>query len=133
MKKNRLFFILILSLVFTFSTQAQVIGLWKGDLHIANQTLKMNVKFYDDNGKIAGNLDIPQQSAMGLKLTNIEESGNNIKFEFVISSTNILQFDGNVIGDSLKGNFQQRGIPGKFELKKETEDNNTTKNEMKKR
>jgi len=127
MKKGLLVF--ILSLVFIFSTEAQVIGLWKGNLHISGQTLKMNVKFYEDDGKLAGNLDIPQQSAIGLRLSNIEENENNIKFEFVISSSNILKFDGKVNGDSIKGDFQQMTFSGKFELQKETEDKKVTKNE----
>jgi pimeloyl-ACP methyl ester carboxylesterase len=127
MKKGLLVF--TLCLVFVFSAEAQIIGLWKGNLHISGQTLKLNIKFYEDNGKLSGNLDIPQQSAIGLKLSNVEENENNVKFEFVISSNNILKFDGNLIGDSIKGDFQQTGFFGKFQLQKETENEKVTKNE----
>ena len=127
MKKGLLVF--ILCLVFVFSTEAQVIGLWKGNLHISGQTLKINVKFYEDGNKLAGNLDIPQQSAIGLRLNNIVKDGDNIKFEFIISSSNILKFDGKVDGDSIKGDFQQMGFFGKFELQKEIADEKATKNE----
>ena len=107
------------SLVFTFSTQAQLTGLWKGELNAATQNLKLNIKFYEENGKLAGNIDIPEQYAFGLKLSSIKETQNNIKFEVIISSALTMKFDGTLAGDYIKGNFDQMGIAGTFELKKE--------------
>ncbi len=94
-----------------------IIGYWSGFISVAGQELNIDVSFFGDDNEIQGLIDIPQQNATGLKLTNISAIADSISFDLKISPVNIAQFRGKVIGDLILGEFTQVA-KGSFQLQR---------------
>lgn len=119
-KKFVLAFFFILILPFYLSSQS-IIGKWSGAIEVLNQELKIMVNFQLSNDSIKGTIDIPQQMAFGLELTNIKISNKNVNFELVAGPGNIAFFEGEYFHNEneiprIEGKFLQMGIVGKFHL-----------------
>jgi pimeloyl-ACP methyl ester carboxylesterase len=79
--------------------------------------LGITVRFKTESGVTSAKIDIPEQSASGLDLTNV--SFNNPKIHFELESPNGKAiFDGIYYIDSISGSFAQSSIKGTFSLTK---------------
>jgi len=110
-----LFFIL---LTFINRADSQVAGAWSGNLDAMGSLLKIKVVFSEKEGLYSGNIDIPQQNALGLRLSNISFAEPFINFELEAGPGNIAKFNGELKDSIITGKFSQMGIEGKFDLKR---------------
>lgn len=111
-------------LVFLFNSslsQEDIDGRWEGSISIMNTELGIIVNFDTDNDSLTGTIDIPQQNASNLPLSNIRFNFPKLSFVLEIPTGNA-EFDGEIIQDSIKGSFQQSGIKGTFNLAKSSVD-----------
>ena len=60
-------------------------------------------------------MDIPEQSATGMELSNFAYKAPTVSFDLVIPNATC-KFRGEVNGDSIAGEFSQAGMDGKFNL-----------------
>lgn len=118
MNKIKLSIFLLLFIIHFVYTQNSIIGNWEGKIHLSGNELNIFLKFYKEDNKYYGNIDIPQQHAKGLKLTNITYSNNNINFSLEITPNNVAIFEGTVEDSIINGKFSQMGVKGIFNLKK---------------
>ena len=88
-------------------------GIWEGSIHIAAQQLTIIVNFKDDT---TATMDIIQQNATGLKLSNVRYSDPKIHFELP-AGPGVAMFDGTVSENLIQGDFKQAGVSGTFELR----------------
>jgi pimeloyl-ACP methyl ester carboxylesterase len=91
-----------------------VVGAWNGAIDVAEQHIEIHVTF-SGTEPIAGTIDIPAQSAMGLALTNIDFSAPALAFELPTGSISA-RFSGSVTDDLISGKFEQGGAVGTFQL-----------------
>jgi uncharacterized protein len=91
-------------------------GRWEGAIAITGIELQIVVTFTSTGNAISGTIDIPQQGAAGLPLTNITASIPKIHFELQ-AGPGIALFDGILNNGSIKGDFSQAGVKGTFALK----------------
>jgi dienelactone hydrolase len=96
--------------------------------------LGMVVHFKAESGAYSGTIDIPEQSAFGLKLSNVVYNDPGISFELEIPNRTA-KFKGSVSVDSITGDFSQAGLEGKFALarglkKEEVEQKNFKEEEV---
>ncbi|MFC2092776.1 alpha/beta hydrolase family protein [Bacteroidota bacterium] len=108
-------FVLIILLFNTSFSQESIDGHWKGSILIMNTELGIIVCIETDNDSITGKIDIPQQNASNLSLSNIHYDFPKLSFVLEIPTGNA-EFKGEIIQDSIKGSFQQSGIKGIFTL-----------------
>lgn len=120
---------LVVTLLFIASFVAQsldsdFIGCWLGRINVLNNKIAIKTCFaLDSNNKVIGHIDIPQQNAFNLSLSNIKIEKDSCYFDLIINTMNIAKFSGMLKyneTDSAKilGDFRQMGIVGKFELEK---------------
>jgi uncharacterized protein len=122
---------ILLLLLFTFYNvcSAEVIdGRWKGNISIAGMKLTIATNFKTIAGKIEGKIDVVEQNAKDLKLTNIEVLNNTISFDLAANPKNVAKFTGTIFKDSIGGTFTQASYNGTFYLLK---DNTVEKVEVK--
>lgn len=94
-------------------------GAWEGAIIINNNELKFNSRFISENGTYSGEIDIPQQFAKDLKISNIVCSADSIKFELAIGPGNTAQFSSvSIEGKNVEGLFSQRGFNTSFYMNK---------------
>ncbi len=121
LKLSTFIFLIIINYVYT---QNSFLGNWDGKILIPGNELKIIVKFYKLDDKYLGNIDIPQQYAKGLKLSNITNKDNNINFNLEVAPNNIAVFNGTIEDSIIYGNFSQMGVNGTFNLRKIKIENN---------
>lgn len=90
-------------------------GSWEGAILIMGQELKFAVLFSGPEGELKASMDIPQQGAMGLPLTQVRRDGDKVHFELV-AGPGVAVFDGTVAAGAIEGEFLQAGIKGTFRL-----------------
>ncbi|MBM4159527.1 MAG: alpha/beta hydrolase [Ignavibacteria bacterium] len=95
-------------------SQKSLTGKWEGAIQIAGQELTILVDFQNDS---TATIDIPQQSAKGLKLTNVRFQDPVVHFELP-AGPGLAVFDGRIKEDVVTGEFTQAGMKGTFELKR---------------
>jgi dienelactone hydrolase len=104
------------------SSESNFIGCWLGNINALGNKIAIKTCFaFDSNGKVIGNIDIPQQNAFNLNLSNIRIENDSCHFDLIINSMNIAKFSGMLKyseTDSAKiiGEFRQMGVVGDFEL-----------------
>ncbi len=108
--------ILIIAISYNCFAQKEVIGSWKGHIEIMGNSLIIKTVFFEENNSIAGKLDIPQQMAIGLSLSNFNFNKDTVSFELYLNQTNIARFTGKFTTDSISGYFNQSGVKGIFYL-----------------
>lgn len=121
MKAKILFIMSLLFIVPNFLFSQNIIGKWTGDINILNQKLNIIVNFKILNDSLKGTIDIPQQMAFGLELTNLKTDSGNVNFELVAGPGNIAFFEGIYFLDDsgnpkIEGKFLQMGLVGTFNL-----------------
>ncbi len=101
-------------------TGIAILGRWEGAILIQGVNLGMVVNFSDADGMLAATMDISEQSALGLPLTNVSAADGNVHFELV-AGPGLAVFEGQVEGDFMGGSFRQNGV-GTFYLNRVDED-----------
>ncbi len=92
-------------------------GLWAGAIRIIGTELKILVTFKSQGDSLSATIDIPQQMALGLPLTNVTWHPPKIHFELP-AGPGLAVFDGTAWEDSMAGDFMQAGIRGTFRLQR---------------
>jgi len=95
--------------------QEGLAGPWEGAISVMGQELKIIVHFDEKAGGLGGTIDIPQQMAMGIPLSNLKKEGEKIHFELV-AGPGVATFDGILAKDGIQGDFMQAGIKGTFSV-----------------
>lgn len=90
-------------------------GSWEGAISIMGQELKFAVHFSEADGVLKATMDVPQQGAMGLPLTQVRHDGDKVHFELV-AGPGVAVFDGVIAAGAMEGDFLQAGIKGTFRL-----------------
>lgn len=116
--KKILFILLMLSLSYKCLAQKELIGFWEGAIEVMGTQLIIKAEFIEENSSLSGKLDIPQQLAIGLPLSNIQLSKDSASFELFLNPGNIASFSGILSKDSVQGDFSQAGVKGTFYLAK---------------
>lgn len=99
--------------------QSPAAGRWEGAISIMGQELAITVIVDGDAPALKATIDIPQQGAKGLALTNVRVQGQQVHFELP-AGPGVAVFDGEAKGDRMAGTFVQGGMKGTFELKRAT-------------
>ena len=94
-------------------------GHWEGSINVMGNDLPIFVDITSVNDKINAKIDIPQQGAKNLELTNIEYKKPNIHLELATPSGNA-KLNGKVNENKITGDFEQNGYKGTFNLEKKT-------------
>ncbi len=116
-------FLLLSACVVSGCTEAQdasfheIEGHWEGAISVMGQELIIKVDFAVDEDVLSGTIDIPQQGAFQLPLTNIKYESPKIHFELPVPNAKA-DFDGVLAGDEISGDFLQSGVKGSFNLKR---------------
>lgn len=120
--------ILLLSLVFTFflgvSAMASesmvepqdIAGHWEGSIDLGGRQLKIKTDFHNQSGKLTGTIDIPEQNATKLPLSNLSYQPPRVYFELMAGTKAV--FAGERNADSITGTFTQGNFKGEFTLKR---------------
>jgi len=107
---------LLIVLQLTFSLD-DIEGTWDGAIDIMGTELNIIVKFYTDDDQLNATIDIPQQGAQGLSLTNVHFKNDSVYFELQ-AGPGLAVFDGVLEDDDIKGTFSQAGVNGTFKIKR---------------
>ncbi len=97
--------------------QEELAGPWEGAISVMGQELKIIVHFDESAETLKWNIDIPQQMAMGLPLSNMKKEGEKVHFELV-AGPGVAVFDGILAKGNIQGDFLQAGIRGTFQVLK---------------
>jgi pimeloyl-ACP methyl ester carboxylesterase len=120
--KTKIFIILMLISANLFASEKNFVGCWIGKIDILRQVLAIKICFdVDSSKKLTGKIDIPQQNAYGLKLSNISCSKDSIWFDLIANVMNVAKFSGRISNPGtekafISGSFRQMGMVGTFEL-----------------
>jgi pimeloyl-ACP methyl ester carboxylesterase len=109
--------LLLVGLAAAASAQSPLAGRYEGTLKIMGRDLAIVVSLAGDTAAPTGTIDIPQQGATGLPLTNVRAEGAKVHFELQAGPA-LAAFDGEVKGDRIEGTFERGPAKGTFELKK---------------
>ena len=118
MKRSAVFVMLFLAFLAQYGTPAVAEGLsgpWEGAIFIMGQELKIIVHFSETGGALSATMDIPQQMAAGLPLSQVKRDGDKVHFELV-AGPGIAVFDGAIAAAAIQGDFLQAGIKGSFKI-----------------
>jgi uncharacterized protein len=95
--------------------QTEPDGRWEGAINIMETDLGIIVTFISGAEEPAATIDIPQQGAMNLQLSNVRFENDSVHFELP-AGPGLAVFDGKIEGDAISGKFSQAGITGSFHL-----------------
>jgi pimeloyl-ACP methyl ester carboxylesterase len=104
-----------LSVAQPMRAQQQLTGRWDGAIHIMGQVLTIAVHLESGAAGLSAKIDIPQQGAHGLPLSNVRYEPPHVHFELP-AGPGLAVFDGQARGDSIAGDFTQAGMTGTFAL-----------------
>ncbi|MBE3071645.1 MAG: hypothetical protein IMZ67_01600 [Acidobacteria bacterium] len=96
---------------------AGLAGRWEGYINVVGTRLAIIVNIADGGAGLRATIDIPQQAAAGLPLTNLRHEPPKVHFELP-AGPGLAVFDGEMKGDTIAGTFEQAGVKGTFELKR---------------
>jgi hypothetical protein len=96
-------------------------GTWNGYIEAMGQQITIKVVIStDEEGKIQGTIDIPDQGAMGLILSGFELDGKKIGFGIDgVPGEPTFKGELDETGTKIEGAFLQGGVEGSFTLEKE--------------
>lgn len=109
----------ILLFLFIFIAQSSSQNLdttWSGSIDIMGSKLHISVIFKTQQGIPRAKINIPDQGAWGLDLTNVSFNNPRVHFELEAGPGKAI-FEGLYYVDSIYGTFTQAGIKGTFCLK----------------
>jgi hypothetical protein len=93
-------------------------GQWTGKVILPDRELLIGVEFMDSVDGWQGSIRIPAQGIPFLSLSGIVFEPPQVRFEVVGAEA---VFQGELHGDSLRGDFAQPGVSGSFELQRSEE------------
>lgn len=102
---------------------ADVIGRWKGEITLPTTALEIIVVLSDDDGDLAGTIDIPVQALRGHKLSEVSLDKKTITFQLP-GIPGSPTFNGTVGKDdkTISGTFKQAGQSLPFQLSRTDEE-----------
>ncbi|MBP7148143.1 MAG: hypothetical protein KBD01_11395, partial [Acidobacteria bacterium] len=93
-------------------------GRWEGAIQIGATNLGIVVEFAGQGDELRATIDIPQQGASGLGLTNVRFAPPRVRFDLP-AGPGLAEFDGELKEDgSIGGSFEQAGARGTFSMKR---------------
>jgi dienelactone hydrolase len=92
-----------------------IVGVWDGAIDVMGKHLGISMTFKTNVGKLEATIDIPEQHAMAIPLTNVRYDSSKLHCELP-AGPGLAIFDGGLLKDSVKGLFMQAGITGSFYL-----------------
>ena len=107
----------MISLPAAFSFAQSPDGPWVGSLSVIGSEINIMVTFTTKGDSVSATIDIPQQMALGLNLTNVSWKPPKTHFELP-AGPGLAVFDGTIAGDSVNGVFTQAGFQGTFRLER---------------
>jgi len=107
---------LVLCAALRLDAQPSPEGTWKGGIVIGGTELQIFVHFAGSEQTLTATIDIPQQMAKGLPLTQVRWERPAIHFELQ-AGIGVAVFDGVRSADSIGGSFTQAGFSGTFYLR----------------
>ncbi|MFQ5794410.1 MAG: alpha/beta hydrolase family protein [Candidatus Bipolaricaulia bacterium] len=122
MRKSTMIILVLLVCCFWVSSWVAVAeetldGHWEGAIQIAGTELIIMVNFETNEEGLKATIDIPQQGATGLALTNVRYEPSKVHFELQ-AGPGLAIFDGELKDGTISGDFEQSGISGTFQLKR---------------
>lgn len=122
--KNRTIYLIIMLLFFVgsaFGTETEIIGTWTGAIDLPGMKLDISVSLdINEAGDLSGTIDIPQQQAIGLKLTDFSLDGQSIIFA-IDGIPEYPVFKGELEDNIISGIFEQGGQSFPFSLERATD------------
>ncbi|NOR14171.1 MAG: hypothetical protein GQ544_00550 [Candidatus Aminicenantes bacterium] len=99
------------------------VGTWNGAIMAGGMEIGIAVNFtLDDDGKLAGTIDVVEQGAAGLPLSSVKVAGKTVTFMIDDpGAPGEPTFSGTLddTGKKIDGDFTQGGMEGSFNLEKE--------------
>jgi len=92
-------------------------GGWDGAIEIASISLKIHVEFSGGADALAATIDIPQQGARAIALTNVRREAAKVHFELP-AGPGLAVFDGELVDGRIAGRMTQAGMEGRFHLER---------------
>ena len=100
------------------SNAPQIEGRWEGISTIpALGALPFTINFSMSGPALLGKLDIPDQNAFGLDLSNVTFQSGRLHFE-LDSPVGLAIWDGELLNGTIEGDFKQSGLEGTFRLER---------------
>jgi len=96
-------------------TDPTIQGSWEGAIEIMLTELIILVYFTMEDDTLRATIDIPQQMAHNLPLSNLRYENDTVYFELP-AGPGLAVFDGARDGDKISGKFSQAGMTGTFYL-----------------
>lgn len=110
------FIIFVLTLFLMMNTlYAQISGDWKGKLEVQGTSLTLVFHISDKDGTLSATLDVPDQGAMGLPLSDVTFENNILK---VSQKQAGLKYIGTLNAGKIEGTFYQGGLELPLSLNK---------------
>jgi uncharacterized protein len=110
-------FLVFLLCVAPLSRSQSPDGPWVGAISVLGTELKIMVTFATHGDSVSASIDIPQQMAIGLELSNVSWLPPKTHFELP-AGPGLAVFDGTIGKESINGDFTQAGIRGTFRLER---------------
>lgn len=101
----------------SMATQDVIDGRWEGAIVVVETELRISVTFETTDEGLTAKIDIPQQGAIGLALTNVVYDPPKVHFELP-AGPGLAVFDGELRGDTIAGEMTQAGVTGEFSLRR---------------
>ena len=111
-------FILLITLLFSFTSFAQIEGTWNGNIEIPNQKLPFVLHVTKENGQYKATSDSPNQGAFGIEMSDVKFENNVLSFQ---QKQIMMSYEGTLTDDqTIKGTFKQGTYSFTLNLKKGT-------------
>lgn len=109
-------FILLITLLFSFSSFAQIEGTWNGNIELPNQKLPFVLHITKENGQYKATTDSPDQGAYGIELQEIRFENNKLHLK---DARMYMTYEGDLTnGNAINGTFKQGGQSFKLNFTK---------------
>lgn len=109
-------FILLITLLFSFSSFAQIEGTWNGNIELPNQKLPFVLHITKENGQYKATSDSPDQGAYGIELQEIRFKNNKLHLK---DARMYMTYEGDLTNDNaINGTFKQGGQSFKLNFTK---------------
>lgn len=114
-------FMLLGSLPSVFPTYAEdsaLSGSWTGTWARDGDALNVSMHFTGENAGWVGSFDSDRLRVIGIPLRDIRETFPKVTWR-IVGDTSTMVFTGELEGDTLAGEFEERGARGTFQLKRD--------------
>lgn len=109
--------ILIFSLLFSFSSLAQIEGTWNGNIELPNQKLPFVIHITNENNELKATSDSPSQGAFGLKINEVRFENNIL---YLKQNQLMMTYEGTLVDEqNIQGTFKQGSYSFTLNLTKE--------------